>query len=71
MVAIISNHPLTHTFLSRINALVEIGHLKSAYLLAVESRDDDQLRKIAAQAELTNQTIIKRLCEKRLIKYTY
>lgn len=54
--------------ISSISAFVEIGHLKSAYLLAVKTQDQEQLIKISATAELTNQPLIKRLCEKRLFK---
>lgn len=54
--------------ISRISALVEIGHLKSAYLLAVKTQDQEQLIRISTTAELTNQPLIKRLCEKRLFK---
>lgn len=50
----------------RINCHIISGQLKSAYLLAIQNNRLTDVRKILRQAELTNQTHIKRLCERKL-----
>lgn len=43
------------------------GHLKAAYLLAVQHKRVPDIRRILRYAEKTNQTQIKKLCEKKLM----
>lgn len=50
----------------RINCHIVSGQLKSAYLLAVQNNRLNDVRKVLRQAIQTNQTHIKRLCEKKL-----
>lgn len=42
------------------------GQLKAAYLLAVQHKRVSDIRRILRYAEKTNQTQIKKLCEKKL-----
>ncbi|XP_059623013.1 zinc finger FYVE domain-containing protein 26 homolog [Phlebotomus argentipes] len=48
----------------KIKCYTHIGHLKTAYLLAVQSKRIEDLRKIAKRAQATKQIQIRRLCEK-------
>lgn len=50
----------------KIRCYINTNQLKSAYLLAVQNERINDIRKILRQAELTNQTQIKKLCEKKL-----
>lgn len=50
----------------KINCHIVSGQLKSAYLLAVQNNRLNDVRKILRHAIHTNQTHIKRLCEKKL-----
>lgn len=45
---------------------ITTGQLKSAYLLAVQSNNLTDIRKILRQSEILKQPHIKRLCEKKL-----
>lgn len=51
---------------NKIRCLIHTNQLKSAYLLAVKNERIHDIRKILRQAELTNQSQIKKLCEKKL-----
>ncbi|KAH8312181.1 hypothetical protein KR044_009730, partial [Drosophila immigrans] len=50
----------------RISSYIFVGQLKSAYLLANKYERLPDIRKILRQAEMTNQVLIKNLCEKKL-----
>lgn len=50
----------------KINCHIVSGQLKSAYLLAVQNNRLNDVRKVLRHAVQTNQTHIKRLCEKKL-----
>ena len=45
---------------------ITTGQLKSAYLLAVQSNNLTDIRKILRQSEILKQPHIKRLCERKL-----
>lgn len=50
----------------KINCHIVSGQLKSAYLLAVQNNRLNDVRKVLRHAVQSNQTHIKRLCEKKL-----
>lgn len=50
----------------RIDCHILSGQLKSAYLLAVQHKRTNDIRRILRHAEKTNQLQIKKLCEKKL-----
>lgn len=50
----------------RINCHIVSGQLKSAYLLAVQYERDGDIRRVWRKAEKSNQTHIRKLCERKL-----
>ena len=50
----------------QINCHIMSGQLKAAYLLAVNHRRTNDIRRIARHAESMNQPQVKKLCEKKL-----
>lgn len=50
----------------RIDCHILAGQLKAAYLLAVQHKRTNDIRRILRHAEKTNQLQIKKLCEKKL-----
>lgn len=50
----------------RINCHIASGQLKSAYLLAVQYERESDIRRVWRKAEKTNQTHIRKLCERKL-----
>lgn len=50
----------------RIDCHILSGQLKSAYLLAVQHKRTNDIRRILRHAEKTNQLQIRKLCEKKL-----
>jgi len=51
---------------NKIEALIQCGKLKSAYLLAVKDGSIDSVRQICNEAHRTGQTSVKAICEKWL-----
>lgn len=52
----------------RVQTLFKHGYLKSAYLLAVQIKDDEYLKKIYEKAKAEKNDYIVKLCEKRIVK---
>lgn len=50
----------------RINCHIASGQLKSAYLLAVQHEREADIRRVWRKADKTNQTHIRKLCERKL-----
>lgn len=50
----------------QISCYIAGGQLKSAYLLAVQHEREADIRKVLCKAEKTNQTQIRKLCERKL-----
>lgn len=57
---------LIHDVSIQIDCHILSGQLKAAYLLAVQHKRLPDIRRILRYAEKTNQTQIKKLCEKKL-----
>lgn len=57
---------LIHDVSIQIDCHILSGQLKAAYLLAVQHKRVSDIRRILRYAEKTNQTQIKKLCEKKL-----
>ncbi|XP_055677627.1 zinc finger FYVE domain-containing protein 26 homolog isoform X2 [Lutzomyia longipalpis] len=55
----------------KIKSYIHLGQLKTAYLLAVQTKRLDDLRKIAKRAHATHQVHIRRLCEKYFADNTH
>ncbi|XP_057660811.1 zinc finger FYVE domain-containing protein 26 homolog [Diorhabda carinulata] len=54
---------------TKIAAYIDVGHLKTAYFLAVKYKRMSDVRRISREAELLNQPAIKALCQKVLQNY--